>query len=370
MPRLPRYQHAMSRQLPPLLQTVRTAQRLRRSLVYDAEADLVYLNNPKAACSTIKATFMRGLAARQGITLDGAALTAHVHGTSDLRSGGFHQITPGRTRIFTVVRNPYTRVLSAYLDKIVRPEPNSITRRRMALQYGLAPDHVPDFAAFLRLIAQPGHLLDPHFAPQVANTLPYAFGATVHAFEDLATRAPQLSDLMGAPLQIRQRHATQATAGALTDDAAALISALYAEDFDTFGYSRDPALRHAPPASVPQVIAPGDGITARCAALLGRMNDGAAPPCLTPGDERALSLPERALMFARRWHRALPLGAALLDELPPPDVPDPAGAVELQLISALCHLRHARRTGDTQAEARLAPILTRITGTPRAEPTT
>ncbi len=360
----------MSPQPYPLRQTARTAQRLGRSLIYDQTADLVYLNNPKAACSTIKATFMRGLAARRGITLEGAALTAHVHGKSDLRSDHFHRITPGRTRVFTVVRNPYTRILSAYLDKIVRPDPGNITRRRMALQFGLAPDDTPDLARFLRMIAQPGRLLDPHFAPQVANTLPAAFGAEVHAFENLPNLAPMLSDLMGAPIQTRQRHATGAAPEALTDEAAELIATLYAEDFDTFGYSRDPARRLLPPAEPVQIAQDDDKTTLRCITWLGRMNANEAPPDMSEADERAMSLPERALFFARRWHRALPLGAALLDDLPPPDQPDPGGTVEPQLLSALCHLRHARRSGDTETEARLVPILERITGTPRVTPTT
>src|SRR5690348_8095516 len=46
---------------------------------------------------------------------------------------------------FAYVRNPFTRILSCYLDKIVG---NQDERRRLAPQLGFSPDHHPTFREF------------------------------------------------------------------------------------------------------------------------------------------------------------------------------------------------------------------------------
>lgn len=69
-------------------------------ILYQPKNNIAYLHNPKVACSTIKNSLLRG-------EVD------NVH-----EQFLFPPYNNSNVPIFSVVRNPYSRSVSAYLDKI------------------------------------------------------------------------------------------------------------------------------------------------------------------------------------------------------------------------------------------------------------
>ncbi len=72
---------------------------------------------------------------------------------------------------FTFVRNPYARVLSAYLDKIIRLRYDLRPRYRALRAATRATDAPPSFDRFLDYLAAGGLYANVHWAPQTALLL-------------------------------------------------------------------------------------------------------------------------------------------------------------------------------------------------------
>jgi Sulfotransferase family len=142
--------------------------------------------------------------------------------------------------IFTFCRNPFSRILSCYLDRIVgRDESYFVLKKRI----GAAGDFAPSFPQFLEILGEPGVLdLDTHWKPQHRNIAvdyyPYRF---IGHFEDFATEFPALlAWLYGGNEKLGEvRPGTSATsqlAAYYDDHAMRLVRDLYRRDFDLFGY--------------------------------------------------------------------------------------------------------------------------------------
>lgn len=141
---------------------------------------------------------------------------------------------------FTFVRDPFHRALSCYLDKIVA---SSFERTRLLPVLHLDPAAgIPSFGEFLKAIAQtPVEEHDLHWAPQYWLTQPdkvrYHFIGRLERFdEDFA----HLSERLGLTAEASAvRHSTQAgdkLASYYGEEEIALVQAIYARDFTTFGY--------------------------------------------------------------------------------------------------------------------------------------
>ena len=192
---------------------------------------------PKAANSTTIAALARASAERAGETVKSAKwyfqrpLHASRHTVARIGPEFFK---------LTFVRNPYSRTLSAYLDKIVRRAPMS--RAFQAWNGGAEPS----FAAFCRWLDAGGLHHDIHWAPQTAILLlPVGDFDLIGRFETLEpdlTRAFQR--IFGAPPDLRREGPRTDAEGGLAAqyDAAsqAIVARLYAADFAAFGY--DPAV--------------------------------------------------------------------------------------------------------------------------------
>ena len=136
---------------------------------------------------------------------------------------------------FTVVRNPYTRTLSAYLDKI----------ERRAVREG----RESSFAEFLhKARAQPRFLYsNAHWAPQSSLMLiPVEqfdlIGKVESLDEDLAEIKRRIRPDQQQPVTSFKRNATGAgdkLRRYYTDELITLVQELYQDDFRTFGYSTD-----------------------------------------------------------------------------------------------------------------------------------
>ena len=129
--------------------------------------------------------------------------------------------------LFTFVRNPYTRLLSAYLDK------------------GLTKAPQRSFADFITYLEHGGLYENAHWAPQVAM-LPVrverlAFIGRVEQLEqDLETVIDRIfgegTFSAARSREVNRKGAAERLGQYYTDDLAARVYTLYREDFETFGY--------------------------------------------------------------------------------------------------------------------------------------
>lgn len=208
----------------------------------------IYFEVPKTGCTTVKRML-------QLAEVDGRAekLDQNVHdknaspvwSPADDLEAFEEALTSDAFLKFAFVRNPYARVLSAYLDKIVINEWER-ERRRPAL--GFTVDEEVPFLAFLQRLAT-NDLLDSdiHWTPQTSLLgipqvrLDY-IGRFEHFGEDLAAVAARLG-LVEYFNEVRSErpHATGASdrLGEYLDPASqALAEQLYHRDFELLGYGR------------------------------------------------------------------------------------------------------------------------------------
>ena len=142
---------------------------------------------------------------------------------------------------FTFVRNPYSRVLSAYLDKIAKDdEPNR--RRKMGRT---SSDGVPSFGDFVRWLDRDGLHEDMHWAPQSSILLvAVAEFDFIGKLENLDGDFRKVADMLGGDRNDNSVHtfaphssgAVDKVAEYYTKELKEIVARLYREDFDSFGY--------------------------------------------------------------------------------------------------------------------------------------
>jgi len=214
-----------------------------KSIMVHPSQDLVFVRVPKAGCSTVIARLL----AQSG---DGKTSTLSLHSENPLAtyeradfSERLSTLNPKRTQMFTVVRNPYTRVLSAFREKVEL----KIDGPRYRSELGIDQSAKINFAEFVDILVTKNPLmLDMHFMPQsliVANDK-VRYDAIFHlenmqeCFEWMDAILPQT----GAQSSAIAPHATNANArvkSLYTPDIAAKIEAYYADDFELLGYHED-----------------------------------------------------------------------------------------------------------------------------------
>lgn len=144
---------------------------------------------------------------------------------------------------FTITRNPYTRILSCYFDKILSE------RRTQFLGLGLknyVRNRQLDFSEFLSLVSkQSPEEMDVHWRPQVDLVQPSkinygAIGRVETLNQDLATILSKIGAVDEAEAQKNMPWTPRASRelerfiGLKERD---IIRQVYAEDFRVFGYS-------------------------------------------------------------------------------------------------------------------------------------
>lgn len=226
---------------------------------------VLYREVPKAACSTLAQLVYR---AQNGRFFDG-----DIHDATDgvvkwpFDAALLDPARAGRAVVYSAVRNPYARILSAFLDKVCTIQrdgkPYRGTMRQMlAERYGmdLQGDPVRAFRRFVLFVrdvqvSRDRFWFDRHWTPQAQHlrALPLSGIAYTHLFrvEEFGTAiAPVLAQLAPdlppadlprfnpgpvAPLPLDQW---------FDDLTIHLMQELYRWDFDLFGYDRfDPAAR-------------------------------------------------------------------------------------------------------------------------------
>jgi len=218
---------------------------VRQSSRYCPAFNLLYLNNPKAACSSIKASIWGSCDRMAGVeTFNGNPHARHPGAFE------FDIIQSARTRrgmiddleAFSVVRNPFTRILASYLDKVGSDkfvwDPFC---KRFALRGVLA--QTVGFNLFLKLIcSEIDELLDPHFRTQTCNLWHSAVGLDfIGSVEDMAPT----DDWLASRGIASARH-IKPESGALDlldqyygPEEVGLVLSKFHDDFAQFGYSTD-----------------------------------------------------------------------------------------------------------------------------------
>ena len=148
------------------------------------------------------------------------------------------QMTPALFK-FTFVRNPYTRTLSAYLDKISRG-------KRKPLELAKKSGRTPSFEDFCIFLERGGLYDNLHWAPQAsALLLPLEdfdfIGHTESLGSGLDSVRKRIRIETGTSGTVDRRlHSTNANAlirEHYTSRCQRIIRTLYQEDFTQFGYS-------------------------------------------------------------------------------------------------------------------------------------
>lgn len=121
--------------------------RYPRTFVFDKENKLVYLNNPKVACSSIKKSIF-------GEHEDIHALPNVVNDLNPDMEGYYK---------FTFVRNPYERLVSCFEDKCIN-HPTDVCWNSYLFRDFVKCDNFNQFVRRICLI--PYSMAEPHFAGQ------------------------------------------------------------------------------------------------------------------------------------------------------------------------------------------------------------
>ncbi|HKV52567.1 MAG TPA: sulfotransferase family protein [Gemmatimonadaceae bacterium] len=233
---------------------------VEKRLAYGSFAHLndrvVYLEVPKAACTVVKMT-LRELYSSTPLTLFPhqsrqtrrrmfvhARANAPLPALTELDDAAQRELLeePDVLR-FTVVRNPYTRCVSAWRDKVYLCEP-TVEDVYRAVRGG-APDlgakrpvEFPEFVSHVERTIGPSS--DAHWRRQVDLTYPKAVGFThVGQTEHLVPTMARLYAHVrrDPPAAIPRENGAALVLGATyTESIVARVRAIYERDFSAFGY--------------------------------------------------------------------------------------------------------------------------------------
>lgn len=192
---------------------------------YQPRNNIAYLLNPKVACTTIQNSLLSG----------------EVGNVHDINN--FPPYNNPFVPIFTVVRNPFDRAVSAYLDKVVSQK-DLVVWKNFVESLGLDVDYDISFEQYLDILLNYSNLstADKHFRPQVYNM----HGITpsfIGYLEDMKSVTEHLSNF-GIEIINRIPHKTDTKSKkvALLEKKSVQekIIQLYNVDFESYGYSYDP----------------------------------------------------------------------------------------------------------------------------------
>jgi tetratricopeptide (TPR) repeat protein len=217
--------------------------------------------NPKSACSTLKLHVWRQDYEMGATPWEPPVGHGGIHRKEQtpLYKASVRQMDAAlfEKPIFSIVRNPYTRLLSAYLDKISiklkRP------KRQLLVQMGRVEDAPVSFGEFVEFACgQNSRQMNPHYAPQSflmqVHYHPFSYIGCVEAMEE------SLSAIMAMAYDVKLKtqedyrpHRTDASSlieKYFTPEIAAKIFDRFRVDFDVFGYDADLDNAYLPPQNL------------------------------------------------------------------------------------------------------------------------
>ena len=206
----------------------------------------IYVAMPKVACTSILRTLqsaeVRGDASRLPLDVHDREQSPLPKPSDDIGTFVTMMASPETFR-FCFVRNPFTRVLSCYLDKFIQDEKE---REWLAPTLGFDPAHPPLFREFLtRVSEQPEQRRDLHWASQAHILRPDRIGYSfIGRFEFFRQHMEHVCHRVGITRYAdfsATSHATQAAskiADYFGQTEIELVRAIYEADFECFGYDR------------------------------------------------------------------------------------------------------------------------------------
>lgn len=249
------------------------AKRLDYLLHYDAERHVCYFETPKVACTSIK-KYMQDTASGEALHYENKS-RVHDRASSPIRplsersDDEVEAVFWGPVSRFTFVRNPYARLLSGYLDKIVN---NDWERGRHLPLLGFERTARPSLLEFLVALRQrPEPKRDIHFWTQAqlvaAGDIAFDMIGRFECFDEDFHRLKQ--DFFGDSsvanyAEFGKHHASGASekiSQYFGAEEIALVREIYAPDFTIFGYSEDVADSLAPPVALASAATPALGAT-------------------------------------------------------------------------------------------------------------
>jgi hypothetical protein len=205
---------------------------------------LAYLVNQKTASTTIKYSMLLAAASRSDSNPSDIRARHRNSGLfveNILKSPLFGSPEIRQMRVFSVVRNPFVRALSGYLQKIAT---NAGSWREFAQEFGFRAEvsgSALRFTEFLRLLdTQRDDRINRHFRPQYLNLLlPFSLPRFIGRLEQFDETARFLAE---AGVSIEEQKGRPVNAGDrmeqyYTDEAVELVARKFAPDFALFGYS-------------------------------------------------------------------------------------------------------------------------------------
>ena len=207
-------------------------------VIWAPDVPIIYMDNPKAGSTTIKFSLKQAQAAQYTRRGEAFRRKDEPHKADDcLRSRGLRLADCHGRLLISCVRNPFTRILSAYLDKVRPRDPRYFPELRSR--------EVDSFEDFLLAVAdyKPGRL-NFHFRPQHMNLdFPRLKYSAIFFLENTAA----MSRILGAlsqdlSLQKNAPHSRRARSRLqehYTGTAVDRVRKLYSDDFSLFGYGTD-----------------------------------------------------------------------------------------------------------------------------------
>jgi hypothetical protein len=206
---------------------------VRRRVYFLESSGLAYLANPKCASTSIKLALRRSAGETNIRNIHRLAEGSFVSNVLDTDS--YDIATLEQAKVFSAVRNPYRRVLSAYIDKVEDLRPPWLS---VCAEAGIEPKSV-GFREFLEILSSlPPTRINTHFCPQWVNVL-YPTKDTILLKLEEPDAIARFFHGHGMKWPIRANQGSTGT-HRLEDyydaETEALARRLYAEDFGYFGY--------------------------------------------------------------------------------------------------------------------------------------
>ena len=142
------------------------------NLFYFPHFEVVYINNPKAACTTLK----RSLSRTKEDEISGGKFHKWVAQEYGMDSSDYSKL-PTAVPILFISRDPVKRAVSGYLDKIFGTWTGGESRQRikqkLTKELGKEPDDAISFDEYLDYlqlkILDEGRAINQHFGLQITN---------------------------------------------------------------------------------------------------------------------------------------------------------------------------------------------------------
>jgi hypothetical protein len=213
--------------------------------------DYIYLSVAKSASSTVKNT----LSAKEGIKTDNTIKNVHQRKGApwfdykELRDNPSHLKECLENKFkFTFVRNPYTRILSAFLNLFSN---DNRALKNFSSAHSLLPEHPLKFFDFLNIIKDdPYELMDSDWVPQCyllfdqhvhIDKIGYVenFSEDIkYVLNEIFSNSPEQDELKYSIID----HGADSVGEILkyyNQDCIELVAAMYKNDFEYFGYGKD-----------------------------------------------------------------------------------------------------------------------------------